>query len=204
MIRARAHASDYQTVVQNQLWQMTCAGLCKIIAIPSLGIASFVAHRWPQVPLPSHLACKSLLVQVDQVHLSAHHFQSLGFEIWITRELWQKSLHCWCGWMESSEFTLLVSFLFLILYAYCLFFPGIGLGKCLNCLEESPLCQYKRSSISTSDHFVSGWLDLMLLFHLTQLFPSRSNLRMTRVAPFSLSCLVGERRVGPAWLGHGG
>ena len=114
---------------------MTCAGLCKIIAILSLGIASFVAHMWPQVPPPSHLACKSLLVQVDQVHLSAHHFQSLGLEIWNTRELWQKSLHCWCGWMESSEFALLVTFFLNLLCLWPVFFPGIGLGKCQYCLR---------------------------------------------------------------------
>ena len=126
---------------------MTCAGLCKIIAIPSLGIASFVAHRWPQVPPPSHLACKSLLVQVDQVHLSTHHFQSLGLEIWNTRELWQKSLHCWCGWMESSEFALLVTFLFLTFYAYCVFSQGLDWVNVCIALEESPLCQYKKSWI---------------------------------------------------------
>ena len=189
---------------------MTCAGLCKIIAIPSLGIASFVAHMWPQVPPPSHLACKSLLVQVDQVYLSAHHFQSLGLEIWNTRELWQKLLHCWCGWMESSEFALLVTFLFLTFYAYCVFSQGLDWVNVYIALEESSLCQYKRSSISTSDHVVSGWLDLMLLFHLTQLLGA-----FFRAGPIwgwlGLLHFLSpawwardELSVGPAWLGHGG
>ena len=137
---------------------LVCA---KLLPSPAWELPPLLPTQVPAGASPSHLACKSLLVQVDQVHLSAHHFLSLGFEIWNTRELWQKSLHCWCGWMESSEFTLLVTFFLNLLCLWPVFFQGLDWVDAYIASEECPLCQYKKSSMRTSDHVVSGWLDLM-------------------------------------------